>query len=144
MSVYARFKKNPDGLRALVELLESTPASRRQRMIEVGMEEDPAYTERALSFMMTFEDILTLPDLELAEVLAQAPPKMSAYAVALAPEETKIRFLKNAIPKVMAQIKDSLIDKVGPREVGGAQMKLIETARKLEKQGFVRAKKIPA
>jgi flagellar motor switch protein FliG len=143
MGVYSRFKRNPDGFRALVELLETTPASKRQKMIEVGMQEDAEYTERALKYVMTFEDILTLSDPELAEVLAKAPPKMSAYSVSLAPEETKTRFLKNAIPRIMAEIKDCMLEKIGPREVGGAQLKLVETARKLEKQGYVKAKKIP-
>ena len=51
MGVYTRFKRNPDGLRQLVELLESTPSSRRQKMIDVGMQEDPDYTKQALQYV---------------------------------------------------------------------------------------------
>jgi len=32
--------------------------------------------------------------------------------------------------------------KIGAAEVGGAQLKVVETARDLERQGFVRTKKI--
>src|SRR5436305_9736278 len=81
MSVYARFKRNPEGFRQLVELLESTPPSRRKKMIDVGMAEDPVYTQRAIEYMMTFEDVLKLPDMELAEVIATTPARMIAYSL---------------------------------------------------------------
>ena len=69
MSVYARFKRTQEGFRSLIELLETTPMSRRQKMIDVGMAEDPVYTEKALSYVLTFEDVIQLPDLELAELI---------------------------------------------------------------------------
>jgi flagellar motor switch protein FliG len=143
MGVYTRFKRNPDGFRSLVELLETTPSSRRQRMIEVGMAEDPAYTEMALQFMMTFEDIKGLPDLELAELLAKASARMIAYSLLNASEEVVARFLRNSQPPVAAEIRDFMGIKIGNREAGGAQLKLVETARQLERQGLVRTKKIP-
>lgn len=144
MSVYARFKRSPDGFRKLVELLETTPASRRQKMIDVGMAEDPEYTRRALEMVMTFKDITELPDMELAEVCAKASPRMLAYALNLANEETKTRFLKCSKPRVAAEVRDLLGSKIGVAEVGGAQLKIVETARDLERRGFVRTKKISA
>jgi flagellar motor switch protein FliG len=143
MGVYTRFKRSPEGFRALVELLETTPASRRQRMIEVGMAEDPAYTEMALQFVMTFDDIKKLPDLELAELLAKAPSRMIAYALLNAGDEVVNRFLRNSQPPVAAEIRDYLGIQIGAREAGGAQLKLVETARQLERVGLVRTKKIP-
>jgi flagellar motor switch protein FliG len=145
MGVYTRFKKNPDGLRQLVELLESTPAARRQKMIEVGMEEDPEYTKKALGYMFTFEDILKLPDEELAEVLGQTPGRITAIAIYSAAQEVKDRFLAKAPPKVATEIKEHLsATGILPAHIGGGQMKLIEAARKLEKRGFVKTKRIPA
>jgi hypothetical protein len=46
LGVYSRFKKSAHGFRKLVELLETTPAARRKKMVEVGMLKDPDYTER--------------------------------------------------------------------------------------------------
>jgi flagellar motor switch protein FliG len=142
MSVYARFKRSPDGFRKLVELLETTPMSRRQKMIDIGMAEDPEYTRRALEMVMTFKDIIGLPEMELAEVCAKTPPRMLAYALNLADEPTQTRFLRCSKPRVAAELKDFLSVKIGPAEVGGAQLKVVETARDLERQGFVRTKKI--
>ncbi|OFZ20549.1 MAG: hypothetical protein A2X94_11010 [Bdellovibrionales bacterium GWB1_55_8] len=143
MSVYARFKRSPEGFRALVELLESTPLSRRQKMIDVGMQEDAEYTEKALQYVMTFEDIVELPDLQLAEVAALAPPRTTAFAFHEVSEDQKTRLLLNSQPRVRAEIKEYLEVAVGPREIAGAQLKLVETARTLERRGLVRIKKIP-
>ncbi len=144
MGVYTRFKRGPEGFRALVELLETTPMSRRQRMIDVGMEEDPAFTEKALQFVLTFEDILKLPDLELAELLVKVPPRTVAYAIKAAPEDTKTRFMRNCTAPIAAQIRDYMNVNIGPREMGGAQLKMIEIARQLERQGLVRTKRLPS
>ncbi len=145
MGIYTRYKKNPDGLRQLVELLEGTPASRRQKMIDVGMQEDPEYTQKALQYVFTFEDVTRLPDLELAEVLATVPPQFTSYAIHSATQEVKDRFLAKANPRVAAEIKEFLDSpQVTPMQIGGGQMKMIEATRKLEKRGLVKTKKVPS
>jgi len=144
MSVYARFKRNADGFRHLVELLETTPQVRRQKMIDVGMQEDPDYTIRAMEFMLNFNDLMNLPDAELVEVLAVAPARTTGYAFSQAPDTIKNRLLLIAPPRLRADLKDYLGVTVGPREIGGAQLKLVEITRQLERKGLVKTKKIPA
>jgi len=143
MGIYSRFKRAQDGFRALVELLESTPITRRQKMIDAGMAEDPAYTEQALKYVLSFEDVIQLPDLELAEVVAAAPPRIMAYAISQTSDEVKNRFLSNAQPRVRAEIKDYLSVQVGLRELGGAQLKIVEVTRQLERRGLIKTKRIP-
>lgn len=143
MGVYSRFKREPEGFRALVELLETTPIERRQRMIEVGRNEDPEYTERALRYVMTFEDILNLPDLEMAELMAEVPARPIAHAIGQLAEDLRMRFLRNAKGVKLTEVRDTLEETTTRREVGGAQLKVIEFARKLERRGLIRIKKIP-
>lgn len=113
-------------------------------MIEVGMAEDPEYTKRAMEFTLNFDDIMHLPDLELAEVLASMPGRLIGFAIHQAPEEIKKRFMEKAQPRVYAEIKEALeMSNVSLAMIGSGQMKMIETARKLEKKGLVKAKKIP-
>jgi flagellar motor switch protein FliG len=145
MGVYTRFKKSPDGMRQLVELIESTPLSRRQKMIDVGMLEDPGYTQRALSYVIVFEDILKMPDMELAEVLGATPGRFTGYAIWAQSEEVKNHFLSKSSPRAAAEAKEILESKnVTPGQIVGAQMKLIENARKLEKRGLLKTKRIEA
>lgn len=143
MGVYTRYKKDPEGFRTLVELLESTPKDKRQRMIDVGMEEDPEYTRKALSYMFSFDDLCNLPDMELAEVVAAAPPRMTANSLKNSDPEVRERFMKNAIPKVAAQIREFDDEKAELREIGAARLKLITVARSLERQGKIKSKQIP-
>jgi len=143
MSVYSRYKKDPGGFRQLVELLESTPMSKRERMIDVGMEEDPEYTQKALALCISFEDIVQISDMELAEIIAATPPRMTGMAIASLTPEVKQRFLKNTMPKQMAEVKEGMEEKAGLKEIGGARLKLILTARQLEKKGAIKLKQIP-
>ena len=117
--------------------------SRRQKMIDVGMEEDADYTRKALQYVMDFHDILNLPELELAELCAKAPPRMIAYAICQMDQGVKDRFLRACKPKILAEVKDLVEATVGPREIGGAQLKVIESARELERAGYVKTKRIP-
>jgi flagellar motor switch protein FliG len=144
MGVYSRYKRDPDGFRKLVELLETTPKVRRDKMVEVGMEEDPEYTERALGYLMNFQDVLDMDDNELAETLSRAPARMIAYSVCRADKAVKDRFLKCTKQKMMADVKDLIDSEVGPREIGAAQLKLVACAREAEKAGLVQTKRIPA
>jgi flagellar motor switch protein FliG len=143
MGVYTRFKRSPEGLRALVTLLETTPLERRQKMLDMGMAEDAEFTRRALEYLMTFDDLTQLSDVEMAELVAVAPPRITATAISNANEDTQKFFLRCAKPKVQAAIREGLETKVSLKEIGGARLKLVETARKLERDGFIRVKKIP-
>lgn len=144
MSVYSRFKKQLDGLRQLVELLETTPIARRQNMIDVGMKEDPTYTQTALQYVLNFTDVLQLPDLELAELLSEVPPRFIALAIHAAGEDVKNRFLSKCPNKSVGEVKELLgTSGVSMSQIGSAQMKLIETTRRLEKKGLVKTKRIP-
>lgn len=142
MSVYSRFKRAPEGFRQLVELLETTPVSRRQKMIDVGMAEDPEYTERALACMLTFQDVVALPEMELAEVTAAAQPRTIAYAINKASKDVQARFMKCCKPPVAAEVRDLLGVNPTMGEIGGAQLKLVEVTRSLERRGLVKTKRI--
>jgi flagellar motor switch protein FliG len=143
MGVFTRFKRSSEGFRQLVELWESTPSDRRKKMIDIGMQEDPEFTKKAMECMMTFEDILKMNDMEIAELVAKAPPRVVAYAIHGIDEAAQQRFLKNAKPQIMAQIRDGLMANIGPREIGGARLSLVIAARGLEHAGFIQTKKIP-
>ncbi|MEO5971072.1 MAG: FliG C-terminal domain-containing protein [Bdellovibrionia bacterium] len=144
MGVYTRFKKAHDGLRLLVELLETTPGSRRQKMIDVGMEEDPEYTQKALQCMFTFKDIMTLPDFELTQVISETNPELVGYAIQSADEEVKMRFLRLTPPKMLGAIREAVELPATPLQMSGAQVKMVQATRKLEKRGIVKTKRIPS
>jgi flagellar motor switch protein FliG len=143
MSIYWRYKQSPDGFRKLVELLETTPMSRRQKMIDAGLAEDSRYTHQALQYVMEFKDIIGLPDSELAEVLARAPGRIVAYALSGLEESHRDRFLKCTPPKLLGEVKDFLDVNLSAFDISGARVKLISIARECERRGLVKTKAIP-
>lgn len=143
MSIYARYKRDPDGFRKLVELLESVPSSRRQKMIDAGMKEDEEYTSRAIEYILTMQDILELPEAELIELISKTPARIVAYSIQEASQDVQEYFVECADPRKRASLKEELEKETGPTERGGAQMKLIEAARELERNGVITVKKIP-
>jgi flagellar motor switch protein FliG len=142
MGVYTRFKKAPDGLRQLVVLLETTPGSRRQKMIDVGMAEDPEYTQKALQLVFSFKDIVGMPDNEIMEVLGETAPQLIGYAIQSLDEETKTKLLKLTPPKSLGAVREALEIPASNMQMSGAQSKMIESARKLERRGIVKTKRI--
>lgn len=142
MGVYTRYKRGPGGFRQIVALLEGTPAVRRARMIEVGMAEDPDYTKKVLKFLLTFDDLIQLPELELAELMYKAPPRSIALALKGLPPEIQERFMRCCKPKVAAEVRDFQEMESSLAEVGGARLKLIQVARELEKNGLIHTKRI--
>ncbi len=143
MSVFSRFKRDASGFRALIELWESTPKERREKMIEVGRAEDPHYTEEALKYVMTFPDVLALDDMELADVIAAAQPRLTAFAIRLLKPEIHERFLKNCKGPIASQIRDFLEQEPSLRDVGAAQLHLVTVTRSLERKGILKVKQIP-
>lgn len=143
MSIYARYKRGAEGFRQLVELMESSPKDRRDKMIQAGMKEDPEFTKRAIQYFISFEDIIKLNDSELAEVVATATPKIIATSVANQPDDTKKRFLRCAKGAAAAEIRDLMEAEYTLKEIGGARLKMIAVTRQLEKRGLISLKKLP-
>ncbi len=145
MGVYTRFKKNPDGLRQLIELLETTPAARRKKMIDVGMIEDASYTQKALEYMMTFEDVLKLSDLELTQLITDTPARLIGCAIYTCTDEIKNRFLNRSTPAIANEIKEILeTPNISAAQIGSGQLKLTSQLRQLEKRGFTQYKRVPS
>ncbi len=143
MSVYARYKREPEGFRQLIELLEMTPLVRRQKMIDSGMQEDPEYTQKALEFIMNFNDLVGLPEPEMAELVYATPARYLASAIQMLTQEQKDRFIRCARAAQGGEVKEFMEQPVTPKEVSAAQYKMVELARDLERKGYVSVKRIP-
>lgn len=144
MGIYTRYKRSPDGLRQLVELLEQKTGSKRQVLVDAGMNEDPDYTQLALQYVISFADVEGLNDMELAEVLSSTPAPVIGIAFSRSSAEVKQRVIKCANPRSAAEFKDSLENPDEKAPIGGAQLKLIASMRKLEKKGIVKVKRVPS
>jgi flagellar motor switch protein FliG len=144
MSVYYRYKKTEGGFRSLVELMEQTPLSRLQKMIGVGMIDDPEYTQKALNYLISFDDICRASDPDLNEILKQTNnSKIIAYSFHAESSEMKQKVLK-LVPRSIQQDVSLLLETpIALAENKGAQFKIIGITRELERNKVLSIKKIP-
>jgi len=144
MGVYDRYKRNRgSGFRSIIELVEGAAPDKRKNMIDIGMKEDPVYTNNILRCLMTYEDVLRASDQDLMEILAKANPRFIAYAIQGEIEEVKFRVLKLSPPRVQAEIDGYLGSAIGIAEVSAAKAHFVKVTRELERTKRIKVKVIP-
>ena len=141
--MYDRYKRDPDGFRRLVELLETTPLKRRQELVAAGLKEDADYTNAAMDHILTFQVVMALPQMELTEVLAGLKAKSVAHAILGLPEAERERLLACVQRAKVVEVNSYLDTTPSPIELGQAKKEAIIKARELERSGVLTVKRIP-
>lgn len=143
-----RYTRDDEGFRKYLELLESTPTAKRQKFIASARAENPAFVDAIEKYLLTFERITKLPDMELTELLGDPGLKVEVVSAALcsvsdaAAKERMVQNLpRDLAPKVLMQMKE--FPDPSPQEAGGSRLKVIQMARELEKNGKLKSVQIP-
>lgn len=143
-----RYVKDEKGFRKYVELMETMPTAKRQSMMAAAKSEHPLFVETAEKYVISFDRICRLPDMELTEVLAspQLKPELIATAI-LSLEDAGLRekmlaqLPRNRLLLVNNELKDAQPPK--PFDIGAARLQKIQTTRELEKAGKLESLQIP-
>jgi flagellar motor switch protein FliG len=143
MSIFARYRKDPDGLRKIVEFWGLLGKDKRQKLIDKGMEDDPEFTKLAESLMMKFEDIKTMDEMVLTEVLSEVPPRHLGYVITALTPELREKFKKCIPPRMMPQVREGMESEPTIQDQNVGAIKIIEAARRLEREGVINVKRIP-
>ena len=143
-----RYVNNDEGFRKYVELMETTPPKKRQEFLTAAKAENPLFAENVEKYLITFEKITKLPEMELAEVFGAEGLKAEVIANAILSvqdpglKESLLRFVpKKLAASVSLTMKDFPEPK--PPEVGAARLTMIQAARELEKAGKLKTLLIP-
>jgi flagellar motor switch protein FliG len=87
--------------------------------------------------MFTFEDLLTVPEAGIRDLLGQMDKKTLATALRGASEELKSYIFKSMSSRAVEMLKEDM-EVLGPvksREIQKAQLEAVGVARKLEAEG---------
>jgi len=109
----------------------------RKNILEAIEKEDPKLALSIRNLMFTFEDLLTIPEAGIRELLAQMDKKTLATALRGASEELKNYIFKSMSSRAVEMLKEDM-EVLGPvrsREVNKAQVEAVAVARKLEAEG---------
>ncbi len=125
------------GLRGVADLMNRLDLKTGKEILESIEGEDPKLALSIRNLMFTFEDLLTLPEAGIRELLGQMDKKTLATALRGSSEEVKNYIFKSMSSRAVEMLKEDM-EVLGPvksREIGRAQLEAVAVARKLEAEG---------
>jgi flagellar motor switch protein FliG len=125
------------GLRGVADLLNGIDVAVGKSILETIEAEDPKLALSIRNLMFTFEDLLTVPETGVRELLGQMDKKTLATALRGASEELKNYIFKSMSSRAVEMLKEDM-DVLGPvrgKEINKAQLEAVTIARKLEAEG---------
>src|SRR5271166_5749915 len=125
------------GLRGVADLMNRLDVTVGKTILEAIEGEDPKLALSIRNLMFTFEDLLTIPEAGIRELLGQMDKKMLATALKGASEELKTYIFKSMSSRAVEMLKEDM-DVLGPvkaRQISTAQLAAVAIARRLEAEG---------
>ncbi len=125
------------GVRAVAELLNRIDRSVSQPVLEAIEAQTPDLAVAIRHLMFVFDDLLTVEDTALREIVQRAEKKVLTVALKGTSEDIRNRFFQNMSKRAVDMIREEmeLLGAVRLREVEKAQQEIVQIARKLEEEG---------
>jgi flagellar motor switch protein FliG len=130
------------GVNAVADMLNSVDPSCCEEILLAIEQEDPKLSLAIRDLMFTFEDLSTIPEASIRELLSQVDKKTLPTALKGASEDLKNQFYKSMSSRAVEMLKED-IEALGPvrsRDVRQAQQEIVNLARKLEADGKIALK----
>jgi flagellar motor switch protein FliG len=127
------------GIRAVAELLNKMDRRRSRGVLEKIDGDKPEVANSIRELMFVFEDITTLDDPAIREILQRIDKKTVAQALKGATETQQNQFFRNMSGRAVEMMREEM-DIMGPvkiKDVHSAQQRIVEIVRKLEEEGII-------
>jgi len=132
-------KKSYAGYKAVAELLNGLNSVASKAILEEIEETEPQVAIEIRTLMFTFEDLLTIPQASVRELVGAVDKKVLATCLKGAKENLKAHLFMAMSSRAVEMLKED-IEVMGPvraKDVGAAQQELLALARKLEEEGKI-------
>jgi len=132
-------RKEYSGFKAVADLMNRLDVKVGKDILGAIESEDPKLALSIRNLMFTFEDLLTVPEAGIRELLGQLDKKSLALALRGATEELKSFIFKSMSSRAVEMLKEDM-EVLGPvrsRDVNKAQQETVAIARKLEAEGKI-------
>jgi flagellar motor switch protein FliG len=125
------------GLRGVADLMNRLDLKTGKEILESIEGEDPKLALSIRNQMFTFEDLLTLPQAGIRELLGQMDKKTLATALRGSSDEMKAYIFKSMSSRTVEMLKEDM-EVLGPvkmKDINQAQLEAVAVARRLEAEG---------
>ena len=131
--------KQLGGVEAVAELLNNCDKATEEHIFSRLEEDNPELAEQIRQLMFVFEDLVSIDDRGIRTLLKEVRNEDLTLALKTSSDQLKSKILGNVSERAAAMIQEDL-EVMGPvrlSEVEAAQQKIIQVARRLEKEGKV-------
>ncbi|MGA9938493.1 MAG: flagellar motor switch protein FliG [Candidatus Acidiferrales bacterium] len=130
-------RRSYGGVSAVSEMMNRLDPQTTKDILETIESEDAQLAVQIRNSMFTFEDLISVADVGIRELLGQIDKKVLATAMKGAADDLKNHLMKAMSSRAAEMLKED-IDAMGPtrsRDVIHAQQEVVTLARKLEAEG---------
>jgi flagellar motor switch protein FliG len=127
------------GLSSIVAILNQTDRASEQQILAELEQSDPELAERIRNEMFVFDDVTSLDDRTLQQILRNVVPKDLALALKTVADAVRDKFLRNVSERAAQDVLEE-IELLGPTRVSqveAAQSAIVKTVRELESSGEI-------
>jgi flagellar motor switch protein FliG len=127
------------GLEVLVDIINGVDKSTEDSVMEYVEEDDAEMANEIRNLMFVFEDLTSIDDTAMREILKKVEGQQLTYALKTATEEMKDKIFSNLSQRAGEMLKDDL-EAMGPvrlAEVEEAQQAVVRAAKELEADGTI-------
>jgi flagellar motor switch protein FliG len=128
-----------DGVKELADLLNQVDRATERTILGELDASDPELAERVRALMFVFEDLVTVDDRSLQEVLRRIDPQRLAVALKGVSAELLATIERNLSERARITLTEELdlLGQVRVKEVEDAQSEVVRTVHELEKEGTI-------
>ncbi len=131
--------KKVGGVNAVAEILNAVDRATEEEVLSEIEEESTQMAEDIRNLMFVFEDIKTIDDRSIRELLKEVSNEDLTLSLKGASDALMDKFLSNLSERASAMIREDL-EIMGPvklADVEGAQQNIVKTVRRLEDEGKI-------
>jgi len=126
-------------LQVLVDIINGVDKATEDMVMEFVEEDNPEMANDIRNLMFVFEDLTSIDDIAMREILKKIESQQLTYALKTATDEMKERIFSNLSQRSGEMLKDDL-EAMGPVrlvEVEEAQQGIVRAAKELEADGSI-------
>lgn len=127
------------GIRAVAELFNRLERRRSRAVLEMMDQTKPEIANSIRELMFIFEDISTLDDAAIREIIQRVDKKTISHALKGSTGSQQQQFFRNMSGRAVEMMKEEM-EIMGPvktKDVHAAQQRIVEVVRKLEEEGLI-------
>ena len=130
-------RRNYAGYKSVAEMLNRLEPSTTKGILEAIEQNEPKVATEIRALMFTFDDLLTVPQSSVRELVSAADKKMLALAMKGGKESVRAHMYQAMSSRAAEMLKDDM-EALGPvraKDVNAAQQELLVLANRLEAEG---------